>query len=94
MPIGVYAVVAPSVVQRRREIGIRLLLAAPKTAVLQLVFRENAPLIFVSAAAGVVCRFVTLSQIRAFLHDSLANSASITIAAAIFVAAVALIACC
>jgi putative ABC transport system permease protein len=48
--VGLYAVVAHTVTQRSREIGIRLALGARREQVLRLVFREGLAL----AAAGVL----------------------------------------
>jgi putative ABC transport system permease protein len=91
--IGVYAVIVSSVAQRRQEIGLRLALGAPRAAILQLILRESAPLIFVSLAAGTLCSLLTLSELRAILQASVTPSAVITGGSAIFVGAVAFLAC-
>ena len=52
--IGVYAVVAFSVAQRTREIGIRMAMGARTKDVLRLVLREGAALAVAGAAAGLL----------------------------------------
>lgn len=51
--IGVYGVLAFSVAQRRREIGIRMALGAAPRGVLAQVMRESAALVAIGAAAGL-----------------------------------------
>lgn len=91
--IGVYGVVAFSVAQRRHEIGIRLALGAERSAILQLVLGESAPLILIAVAAGTLCSLLALSQLGPFLHHSLGHSFSITMSVALVVSSVALVAC-
>ena len=50
--IGIYGVVSYSVTQRQREIGIRLALGAQSGAVLQMVLRQVAGLVFVGVVIG------------------------------------------
>lgn len=52
--IGVYAMLAYSVEQRRREIGIRVALGATHSDVLGMVFRSGLRLAGIGAAAGLV----------------------------------------
>jgi putative ABC transport system permease protein len=91
--IGVYGVVAYSVAQRRHEIGIRLVLGAPKSAILQLVLGENARVIILSVAAGSACSLLVLWRLGLYLQHSLGNTVSITSFVALLVSSVALIAC-
>ena len=71
--IGVYGVVAYSVAQRRHEIGIRLALGAPRSAILQLVLGENAQVIILSVAAAALCSLVVLWRLGLFLQHPLAT---------------------
>jgi putative ABC transport system permease protein len=91
--IGVYGVVAYSVAQRRHEIGIRLALGAPKSAILRLVLGENARLIVISVLAGNLCSLLVLRRLDSFLQNSLANTLSTTSFVALLVSGVALTAC-
>jgi ABC-type antimicrobial peptide transport system permease subunit len=53
--VGIYGVIAYSVAQRTREIGLRIALGAKPNGVLGLVVREGMTVGAVGIAAGVVC---------------------------------------
>jgi predicted permease len=52
--LGIYGVVAYSITQRTREIGIRVALGAKKRDILRLVLREGGMLIGIGCAVGIV----------------------------------------
>jgi ABC-type antimicrobial peptide transport system permease subunit len=51
--IGVYGVTASAVANRRREIGIRMALGAPATAIARMVVGEGLSLVAIGALAGL-----------------------------------------
>jgi putative ABC transport system permease protein len=52
--VGVYGVISYSVVRRTQEIGIRVALGATRGSVLRLILRQQARMILVGSAAGLV----------------------------------------
>jgi hypothetical protein len=65
---GLYAVVAGSVVQRRREFGIRAALGATPGALLSLVLGEGFRVAALGAAVGLAATVAASSLIAAMLH--------------------------
>jgi predicted permease len=55
--VGVYGLVAQSVVQRRRELGLRMAIGASPASVLALVVRESLALAAVGLAVGLLLAF-------------------------------------
>jgi ABC-type antimicrobial peptide transport system permease subunit len=65
--IGLYGVVAYSVSQRRREIGVRMALGAGRGAVHQLILREAAWLVALGIGAGLAAAVAATTLIRGLL---------------------------
>jgi len=64
--IGIYGVLAYSVNQRTREIGLRMALGAPRAQVLQLIVREGMTVGAIGIGAGVAAS-LALSRVLASL---------------------------
>jgi predicted permease len=67
--IGIYGLVAWSVTQRTREIGVRMALGATRMRVFVLVMRQVSVLLAVGVAVGGVAAFFAARSIRSFLFE-------------------------
>ena len=67
--LGVYGVVMYSVVQRSREIGLRMALGAQRASVYKLVLRDGLLPVAVGALAGVALAFGSARAIRGLLFE-------------------------
>jgi macrolide transport system ATP-binding/permease protein len=68
--IGLYGVVAYSVSQRTREIGVRLAMGAEPGAVSRLVLREAGRLALLGLAVGLVCAVGAATLLRRLLFGT------------------------
>jgi predicted permease len=66
--IGVYGVLAYSVAQRRREIGIRLALGAPGRTVVRAVMRDAVTLVAVGVVLGFAAAFGAARYLESLLY--------------------------
>jgi ABC-type antimicrobial peptide transport system permease subunit len=67
--IGLYGVIAYSVSQRTREIGVRMALGAQRSSVYQLVLREAGLLTVLGISAGIVCALGATTLLRGLLFQ-------------------------
>jgi predicted permease len=68
--IGIYGVIAYSVTQRTREIGVRMAIGANRGNILLLILREAATLTGIGIAAGLVGAFVCAHFVSALLFQT------------------------
>ena len=68
--VGLYGVIAYTVSQRRREIGVRLALGAPRRSVYQLVLGEAARLAAIGIGLGLVCSVGGATLMRTLLFGT------------------------
>jgi macrolide transport system ATP-binding/permease protein len=65
--VGLYGVIAYSVSQRTREIGVRIALGAQRNAVYALILRQAGWLTMIGLAIGILCSFETSRLMRSLL---------------------------
>ena len=67
--LGVYGVVTYSVVQRQREIGLRMALGAQRANIYRLILREGLLPVVAGAAAGIAIAFASARLIGSLLFE-------------------------
>jgi macrolide transport system ATP-binding/permease protein len=65
--IGLYGVIAYSVGQRTREIGVRMALGAQRSTVYQLILKDACRLAALGVAGGILCSIVVANLLRSLL---------------------------
>jgi ABC-type antimicrobial peptide transport system permease subunit len=93
--VGLFGVVAISVTERQREIGLRMALGAERMSVLMWILGRIGRVAALAMACGQLIIFATGSTIEAFLHgvsarDPVALTLAITTFCAITIVAVVL----
>jgi ABC-type antimicrobial peptide transport system permease subunit len=88
--VGLYGVIAYSVSQRTREIGVRMALGAGRSTVMKMVMREAGWLAVVGIAAGIVCSLIAARMMRGLLFGVSAWDASTIVAVAVMLGGAAL----
>ncbi|MDP9003526.1 MAG: FtsX-like permease family protein, partial [Verrucomicrobiota bacterium] len=90
--IGIYGVIAYSVTQRTREIGIRMALGAQKTQMLGMVLRQSLTLVLVGIAIGFLVALAATRVMATLLYGVGANDLSIYAVVIFLLSAAALLA--
>jgi hypothetical protein len=67
--VGIYGVLSYAVVQRNKELGIRMMLGATQGKVLAMVLGQGARLVAFGLAAGLATTFVLARLFRSLLHE-------------------------
>jgi predicted permease len=91
--IGIYGVMAYSVAERTREIGIRMAMGAKPEDVLELVLRQGTALIVMGLGVGLAAAFALTRVISSFLFGVSAADPAAFAGITLLLGAVALIAC-
>jgi putative ABC transport system permease protein len=91
--IGIYGVMAYSVAERTREIGIRMALGAGAGNVFRLVALHTSILLLIGLILGLAASFALTRYLASALYEVTATDPSTFLAVSIFLAAVAAIAC-
>jgi macrolide transport system ATP-binding/permease protein len=90
--VGLYGVIAHSVGQRTREIGVRMALGAERSSIYQLILKEAGWLTAVGIALGLVCSAAAGTLVRKLLFGTHAWDASTLLAVSAILAVSALLA--
>ena len=68
--IGLYGVIAYSVSQRTREVGVRMALGAQRSAVYRMVLQEAGILSGIGIVMGLVCSLITATLLQKLLFET------------------------
>ena len=90
--IGIYGVIAYSVSQRTREIGVRMALGAQRNTVCQLILREAGALTIIGIASGLTCAVGAAILMRKLLFATPAWDATTLVTVALILGAAAMLA--
>ena len=90
--IGLYGVIAYSVAQRTREIGVRMALGARPRDVVRLVVGEGVRVTAAGVVVGLIVAFAVTRLMRSLLYDVTPADAGIYIVVALLTGGVAVLA--
>ncbi|UWZ85902.1 ABC transporter permease [Occallatibacter riparius] len=90
--VGLYGVIAYSVSQRTREIGVRMALGAQRESVYRMILREAGWLTVLGVGVGLVCAVLAAMLIRKLLFGTQAWDAQTLVAVSVVMTFAALLA--
>jgi macrolide transport system ATP-binding/permease protein len=90
--IGLYGVIAYSVSQRTREIGVRMALGAQHSTVYGMILREAGVLSAIGIAAGLLCSLATSTLIQKLLFETPPRDVATLTAVAVVLGAASMVA--
>ncbi len=90
--IGLYGVIAYSVSQRTREIGIRMALGAGRRQLLRMVVRQGLKLVLAGVAIGAVSALGLTRLLSSMLYGVVPHDPAVFIGLSLFLVGVALVA--
>jgi putative ABC transport system permease protein len=91
--LGIYGVLSYSVNQRRQEMGIRLAIGAPMSAILNLVISQGMRLVLIGILVGLAAALAASRVIQSLLYEVSATDPLTFILNTVLLAGIALIAC-
>jgi ABC-type antimicrobial peptide transport system permease subunit len=91
--LGVYGVVTYSVVQREREIGLRLALGAQRSNIYSLVLHDGLVPVLAGSLAGVAVTFPLQRFVRSLLYGVSPYNSAIATGAVCMLVAMGTVAC-
>jgi putative ABC transport system permease protein len=91
--VGIYGLIAHSVAQRRREIGIRLALGARPGDMVRMVLRQGMKLTGLGIALGLLVALAVTRLMGALLYGVTTTDPLTFISVAVILTGVALVAC-
>jgi putative ABC transport system permease protein len=91
--VGTYGILAYAVSQRRKEIGIHMALGATRAAVLRMILGQGLKLAILGLAGGVAAAVGLTRLLQAQLFNVRPTDPATMTAVALFIAAVAAVAC-
>ncbi len=91
--LGLYGVLAYSVTERTREIGIRIALGAPRAKIFGLIVRRGMTLVAIGLSIGITLAILCGPLFQHFLYGVASQDPATIIAVAFLLATIAMIAC-
>jgi putative ABC transport system permease protein len=91
--VGIYGVMAYSVAERKREIGIRVALGAQRRDVLKFVVAQGMTLTLIGIGAGLAAALALTQLMRSLLFEVSATDPLTFVVLAVLLSVVALVAC-